>query len=578
MDHSEKLTRYTANFIDELVRSGLTNVVISPGSRSTPLAVLCRAHDEIQDWILVDERSAAYFALGIAKKLGKPVALICTSGTAAANYFPAVVEAYHARVPLVVLTADRPHELRGIGASQTIDQINLFGNYVKDFQEMALPEASAEMLRYVRHRASRTMRMAKQNNPGPVHVNFPFREPLMPDVNLPQLWGTRDTAFNESVEGKKCLSKQQLAQLAQKLSASEKGMIVCGPDTGTEHAVAIAQLAEKLHIPIVADPLSQMRTGSHDKTNVIAGYDAMFRNSKLRETLKPDYIIRFGAMPISKSYLFFVSEHAAADQYVVEAHDLVREPTNHTSTYLFSDYTGLCNALVKDLDDVQETNWLAKWQSLEDKTQTVLQKADSSGLTEGEATRIICEQQPDEHDIFVANSMPVRDMDSFLAPTEKTLTIHANRGTSGIDGVTSSALGVAAAAGKRVTLLIGDLSFYHDLNGLLAAKQYELDITIVLINNNGGGIFSFLPQAKQADQFEALFGTPLHLDFSKAVSLYDGKFCRVGNKEQLTDAFAQSYREKGLAVIEVCTDRTENVNWHQGVWDQVKQGLMENEG
>lgn len=577
MDHTEKLTRYTANFVDEMVRSGLRHVVISPGSRSTPLAVLCRAHKEIQDWVLVDERSAAYFALGIAKKSGESVAIVCTSGTAAANYFPAVVEAYHARVPLIVLTADRPHELRGIGASQTIDQLNLFGTYVKDFQEMALPEASEEMLQYVRNRAARTVRLARQNNPGPVHVNFPFREPLMPDVDLPQLWGGRDAAFNESVEGKKRLSEQALKQLAEELSTSGNGLIVCGPDTGEAHIEAIARLAEVLQVPVLADPLSQMRTGSHDKTNVIAGYDAMFRHQELREKLKPDYIIRFGAMPISKSYLFYAKEHAGCVQYVVESYDLVREPTNHASTYLFSDYTALCEDLTEKVAPSRGTDWIKKWQSLEKNTLETLCQVNSTGLTEGEATRMICELQLDGHDLFVANSMPVRDMDNFLIPSEKTIPLHANRGVSGIDGVTSSALGVAAAAGKRVTLLIGDLSFYHDMNGLLAAKQYELDLTIVLINNNGGGIFSFLPQAKQADQFEALFGTPLDLDFAKAVSLYHGQFHRVNDKQQFADIFTRSNHEKGLVVIEVCTDRTENVKWHEDVWKQVRQGLMKNE-
>src|SRR5690625_1425922 len=296
MNHTEKLTRYTANFVDELVCSGLRHVVISPGSRSTPLAMLCTEHERLNEWVLIDERSAAYFALGVARGTKRPVALVCTSGTAAANYFPAIVEAFYARVPLIVLTADRPHELRGIGASQTINQINMYGEFVKDFQEMAPPESTVEMLSYVRSRAARAVRIAEQGNPGPVHLNFPFREPLIPDLSLENIWGEQgktDTCYNFTYEGMKRLSVEHLKAISKKISNKQNGLLVCGPQVDETLKGKMTALSEQLQIPILADPLSQLRAGEHEKASVISGYDAMFRSQTVREFLKPDYIIRF---------------------------------------------------------------------------------------------------------------------------------------------------------------------------------------------------------------------------------------------------------------------------------------------
>src|SRR5690625_3739819 len=270
MNHTEKLTRYVANFVDELACSGLTHVVISPGSRSTPLAILFSEHERIKEWVLIDERSAAYFALGIAKKAKKPVALVCTSGTAAANYFPAIVEAYYARVPLVVLTADRPHELRSVGASQTIDQMNMYGKFVKDFKEMELPDDASYMLRYVRSRAARAVREAEQENEGPVHQNFPFREPLLPDLTLQNLWGEQDgSCYNQSYSGNRRLTGEQLTRLSEKIQQHKRGLIVCGPQVDESLGIAITALSEQLNIPVLADPLSQLRAGDHGQETII---------------------------------------------------------------------------------------------------------------------------------------------------------------------------------------------------------------------------------------------------------------------------------------------------------------------
>src|SRR5690606_6814702 len=266
MNHIERLTRYTANFVDELARRGITDVVISPGSRSTPLAMMFTEHPSIKEWVVIDERSAAFFALGLAKQSRRAVAIVCTSGTAAATYFPAVVEAYHSRVPLIVLTADRPHELRDIGAPQAIDQIKLFGGFVKWYHEMALPEASATMLTYARNRAAQAVHNAMEENQGPVHLNLPFREPLTPDFTLDHLWDPVGEKMTEqritSFQGKKQLSEGAISLLLRRLKEYKKGVIVCGPQTDPEFKEAVTALAEQWQIPVLADPLSQVRCGS----------------------------------------------------------------------------------------------------------------------------------------------------------------------------------------------------------------------------------------------------------------------------------------------------------------------------
>ena len=574
MNHIENLTRYTANFVDELACSGLRHVVISPGSRSTPLAILFREHEKINEWVVIDERSAAYFALGIAKETNEPVAIVCTSGTATANYFPAIVEAFHGRVPLIVLTADRPHELRGTGANQTIDQINMYGHFVKDFQEMALPDSSQAMLNYARNRAARAVQKAMIGNPGPVHYNFPFREPLLPDLSLPNLWGeSRTTSYNVTYAGEKRLTERSLNELSRKLNGKKKGLLVCGPQVHSSFAQAICALSEKLQAPILADPLSQLRSGSHSKNHIVTMYDAILKSERLRETLKPDFIIRFGAMPVSKSYLFYVEEHEDVLQIVVEDDDGIREPTNHSSNYIYAEGKAFCQDLLPYVDHVTDRSWINTWLTMEKAVIEEIENLPKSTLTEGEAVYKLLEVIPDQSTIFVANSMPVRDLDTFFTATNKDIFVHANRGVSGIDGTVSTALGVAATSHRKVTLIVGDLSFYHDLNSLLIAKHYDIDITIVLINNNGGGIFSFLPQAKEKKHFEALFGTPLDIDFKHAVSMFGGNYKLVQNREDYIENLQEAYERQGLCIIEVQTDRTENVAWHRKFWDHIEKRL-----
>jgi 2-succinyl-5-enolpyruvyl-6-hydroxy-3-cyclohexene-1-carboxylate synthase len=576
MNPTEVLTRYTANFVDELSKNGVTDIVISPGSRSTPLAMTIAEHPDIKEWIVIDERSAAFFAMGIAKKTGRAVALVCTSGTAAANYFPAIVEANYSRVPLIVLTADRPHELRDIGAPQAIEQLKLYGDYVKWFQEMALPEASENMLSYVRNKSARAVFMANEGNPGPVQLNFPFRDPLVPDFSIENLWSNQSSdPRNHTVEGKKQLSTNQITSIVEKLKGKGRGLIVCGPQTDQKLAQAVTQVAEAWGLPILADPLSQLRAGEHAKDLIVETYDAIFRDEKLRNKLRPDYIIRFGAMPVSKPYLFYVNENKHIPQLVVENYTGFREPTGNNTEFIFSDAVLFCKSLLTiEYTPEQDKEWLEGWQSMNRIAKKHLLAEDGAEITEGEAVRALVDVIPESSSIYVGNSMAVRDLDTFFFTTPKHLSILANRGANGIDGMVSSGLG-AAITGAPVTLVVGDLSFYHDLNALLIAKQYKLNITILLINNNGGGIFSFLPQSQEKKHFEVLFGTPVDIEFKHAVQMYGGMYASAGTEEELKAVLYDSYQHKGLSVVEVKTDRETNTSWHRSKWKAIAEELKD---
>jgi 2-succinyl-5-enolpyruvyl-6-hydroxy-3-cyclohexene-1-carboxylate synthase len=580
MNHTENLTRYTANFVDELIGNDVKHVVISPGSRSTPLALAFSEHEGIKEWVVIDERSAAFFALGLAKQTKSAVALVCTSGTAAANYYPAIVEAHYSRVPLVVLTADRPHELRDVGAPQAIDQLHLYGNYVKWFQEMALPESSPAMLEYVRQKAQRAVYLALEGNAGPVHLNFPFREPLTLDFSLKGIWkeGKNNTHLKAPMDGKKRLTDDELQSWMNRFNTMEKGLLVCGPQTDDEVLPEqLVALAEKWHLPILADPLSQLRNGSHHKGNVIETYDAILKNEEVRNQYKPDFIIRFGAMPISKAYLFFMKENKEVPQFIVEPHTGYREPTGNRTEFIYSDPVDFCSRLLKFDAPAFSRSWLEKWQEMNVVARNHLETRTEEKITEGGAIRALQEVIPVNTTLYVGNSMAVRDVDTFFFNDEKEVEILANRGANGIDGMVSSGVG-AAATGKRVTLVLGDLSLFHDMNGLHAAKHYGINITILLINNNGGGIFSFLSQSNDKKHFEALFGTPLNLEFEKVASLYGASYFAPETEDDVKESLKASYNREGISIIEVQTNRDENVKWHRMKWQAIANELLSEDG
>ena len=605
--HRPRLRQPRVDRVDELRRSGLHHIVICPGSRSTPLALSFAATPEIRTWMHIDERSAAFFALGLAKRLCEPVALLCTSGTAAANFLPAIVEANLTHVPLLILTADRPPELRDCGAPQAIDQNRLYGTHVRWFMETALPEASNAALRSIRTIACRAFASAQT---GPVHLNMPLREPLTPapiadqplppeSAREPLAWRGRpdDQPYIQVHQSRESDPDGAIAELADEIAANARGLILVGPQTDADLADALLALAGETGYPILADPLSQLRSSDHQL--VISSYDAFLRGEAFSAHYAPQLILRFGSMPTSKPLLLYLQRHAAiCTQVIIDPQHGWQEPTQLAAQMIYADAGSLARALSGllqkpgvSLDEArggslrapheqrERVGWQKVWVTAERVTREALAAAigDLPGLFEGRVFTELAELLPERALLYAGNSMPVRDMDTFFWPRVKGLRCLGNRGASGIDGVISSALGASAAseAGEVAVLVIGDLSFLHDLNGLLAAKLHRLNLVIVLVNNDGGGIFSFLPQAAYPEHFEQLFGTPIGLDFRPAVAMYGGRFERVTDWMAFRRALQVGLAQGGLHVIEVPSERESNVQLHRQLWQVVELALSQ---
>lgn len=576
----DALSMSVGALVDELTRAGVRHFCVCPGSRSTPLALTIARQSAAKLWMHLDERSAAFFALGLAKTLREPVALVCTSGTAAANFLPAVVEAFYARIPLVVITADRPHELRGVGAPQTIDQINLFGTHAKWFVDLAEPDAAPELLRYVRTVAARAVATACRGPAGPVHVNCPYREPLLP--NPSEASAAREAradgrAYVAVTAGVRILEAALVATLAAELRAAPRGLIVCGPQDDPMLADGVVRLAAALGYPVLADPLSGLRCGDHDRALVLDCYDAFLRDGTFVEHFAPEVVLRFGAMPTSKPLLLYLQRHRGCRQIVVDGDGGWNEPTLLASDVIHSDGRLLCDALAASLHQhvSEDLSWANSWQAADHAARTAIMAHFETldELFEGKVFAELAALLPDGALLYAGNSMPVRDLDTFFFGDKRQIRLLANRGANGIDGVVSSALGASATGVGPTVLAIGDLSFYHDSNGLLAAKQHGLNATIVLLNNDGGGIFSFLPQSSEQEHFEQLFGTPHGLDFRPLAEMYGARYERVTNWEAFRAAITRGIESDGLNIVEVRTERRRNVTLHREIWQIVSAAL-----
>jgi 2-succinyl-5-enolpyruvyl-6-hydroxy-3-cyclohexene-1-carboxylate synthase len=585
MSHITTLTTWVATLIDELVRGGANQFVISPGSRNTPLALAIARHPQARVWMHYDERSAGFFALGMARARRTPVTLVCTSGTAVANYLPSIVEANLSRIPLIVLTADRPHELRDNGAPQTIDQIGIFGRNPRWFSDLPEPLGDPAALDYLRSTMLRALASATGSPPGPVHLNLPFREPLVPDRQLlAELYERETTLQRHIAPGRRSLPSAELDRLVAQLGSNHRGLILCGPGCPPDLAEPLTSLAARLGYPILADPLSGLRNGSHKQTLVLSAYDAFLRNSRFCERYLPDLVLRFGAMPTSKPVLLYLQQHPGIRQIVIDGDAGWRDPTSLATEHIHADPVELCRAIEAhlvgpdpDLAPVAMplTRWSRPWLSAERSTRNTITSFcdEQDNLSEPAVFLDLATIMPAGATLFVGNSMPIRDCDTFFPGSSHPLTIAGNRGANGIDGLVSTGLGMAAAGAEPLVMVLGDLSLYHDSNGLLAARLHQLDATIVLINNDGGGIFSFLPQAAEADSFELLFGTPHGLDFRPLAEFYGADFARVADRPAFRAALQAAITGKGLQIIEVCTDRAENVAIHRAIWPQVSSAL-----
>jgi 2-succinyl-5-enolpyruvyl-6-hydroxy-3-cyclohexene-1-carboxylate synthase len=568
MDATNANTALASAFVEELARGGVSQAVISPGSRSTPLAVALWRQPKIDVTVILDERSAAYFALGAAQASSTPVAMLCTSGTAAANYHPAICEADESAVPLLALSADRPPELRGIGAGQTIDQLKLYGSSVRWFCEVGTHTADDQGLLHYRSVACRALAAARgEARPGPVHLNLPWREPLAPVAVEGAVTATDPLALEGRDERPLTAvtpidmepSNFLLDEVAGHIASAHSGVIVAGRQLDPELREPLAHLARAAGFPILAEPTSQLRCGPHDRSHVVSTYDHLLRDESFRESVKPDLILRFGEMPTSKPLREWLAE-SGADQIVVDPRGGWNEPTRRAAAILRADPTELAagwTARIGDAGRSAPSRWLEAEQAVREALKSELSQLDE--LTEPGLHLALGQAHSDGDLVYTASSMPIRDQEAFLPATSADALFLCNRGANGIDGLISSGIGAARASGRPTTIITGDLGLLHDVGGLAALRDVSAPVRIVVIDNDGGGIFGFLPQAQSLPkgEFEALLGTPRGVDIGKAADLF-GLFHReLETLAELPEALAS-----GNGLIEVKVDREANVDLH----------------
>jgi 2-succinyl-5-enolpyruvyl-6-hydroxy-3-cyclohexene-1-carboxylate synthase len=575
---------FAAALIDELARAGVREVCICPGSRSTALAIAAAQHTSLRCWSQIDERSAGFFAVGAAKATRAPAALICTSGTAAANFYPAVIEAYHAHVPLIVLTADRPPELREWGAGQTIDQVHLYGTHVRWFAEAAIPDGDPRMLRYARELGCRAVAGACGPPAGPVHINLPFRDPLAPS-SMPAeseiSTGKRgNQSYTRVCHGAQTPQPGDVERLVEVANSCERGVITCGPmDAEPELCAAIAELASVLGWPILADPTSQLRSGVHNQgAPVLGNADLFLRDERVARTLEPEVVLHFGGTPTSKSQRLWLEGHVPEHLILVDPEARWSDPCHLASELLHVDPIALCDALIRRVSRSRgESAWLRRVLRAERCAADVVERlvVDEDELLEPRAIRELAEALPDGAIIYVSNSMPVRDLDAFLPVSNRCLRVLANRGANGIDGMISSALGAAGSQPQPVVLLTGDLALLHDVGALQAARRHSLNLTIVVFNNDGGGIFSYLPVADRAEPeiFETHFRTPHGADLGGIVSGFGAEFARVSSWEHFRASFKSALATPGVSVVEIPVERDRSVAHHREIDSRVCEAL-----
>ena len=579
MDPTNANTALASAFVEELARGGLRHAVVSPGSRSTPLAVALWRQPEIEVTVILDERSGGFFALGAAQASGEPVALLCTSGTAAANYHPAVCEADESGLPLLVLSADRPPELRGIGAGQTIDQIKLFGSAVRWFCEVGTHVADDDGLLQYRSVACRALAAARgETRPGPVHLNLPWREPLAPLPVEGAVTATDPLAL-EGRPGRPLTAVTRidlepspflLDEVAGHIGDAIAGVIIAGRQLDLELREPLAHLARASGFPILAEPTSQLRCGPHDRSYVIATYDQLLRDEHFAKSVVPDLILRFGEMPTSKPLRAWLAA-SGADQIVVDPYGGWHEPSRRAAALLRADPTELASGWATRLEK-EERPAPEAWLAAESAAREALEAGlDGTGEISEPALHLALGRAHRDGDlVYTASSMPIRDQETFLPAAETDVVFLCNRGANGIDGLISSGIGAAHASGRPTTIVSGDLGLLHDIGGLAALRETTVAVRIVVIDNDGGGIFHFLPQAEAlgGEEFEALLGTPRGVSGEWAAALFDLPHRRLESLADLPAALAA-----GTGLIEVKTDRHTNVRTHRNLTERVGAAL-----
>ena len=570
------MNEYIAALVDEFYQLGVRHAVFSPGSRSTTMAMLFTEHEGFETYMNIDERSASFMALGIAKARKEPTVLVCTSGSAVAHYLPAILEAQYTGVPLIVLSADRPHTLLHVGAPQTVDQHKIFGSAVNYFEELAVPQES-HYYTYPRQVARKAYMKAMDTKKGPVHINVPLFEPLVPELsrnhfeagrssfkvlkpnyssvfgfdnrnNLTHINNTIDIAHNND-------STKEINNLLERY---ERILILAGPQIDIDEADTIRSFGEALQAPILADPLSNVR-GCNTSDVVISTYDALLAGQALWHELKPDCVIQFGQIVVSKRVQQMIASWTDVEYIEVNPTMDSMNPTGKTTMHVQASIDVFTHLYGKNNNS---DTYLNIWQRLDQVGKKQLSLAiDEPHCFEGRTIRELQKQIPEDGQIFVANSMTIRDFDYFWFSGESKAILYGNRGVNGIDGTISTALGLATN-GRPTYLVTGDLSLFHDLNGLAVAKNHNLNLTIIVHNNDGGGIFEYLPQ-KGTKHFDYLFSTSQGLDYSGAAKLYGCGYTKISSPDELSSVLANVSQETGVHIIEIPTNREYSRQLHK---------------
>ena len=570
------MNEYIAALVDEFYQLGVRHAVFSPGSRSTTMAMLFKEHEGFETYMNIDERSASFMALGIAKAHKEPTVLVCTSGSAVAHYLPAILEAQYSGVPLVVLSADRPHTLLHVGAPQTVDQNKIFGTAVNYFEELAVPQES-HYYTYPRQVARKSYMKAMDIKKGPVHINVPLFEPLVPELSRNHFEAGRSffkvvKPNYSSVFG--CDNRNNLTHINNAINIAhgndganeindlleryERILILAGPQIDIDEANTIRFFGETLQAPILADPLSNVR-GCNISDGVISTYDALLAGQALWHELKPDCIIQFGQIVVSKRVQQMIASWTDVEYIEVNPTMDSMNPTGKTTMHVQASIDVFTHLYGKNNNS---DKYLKLWQRLEQEGKKQLSTAiDEPHCFEGRTIRELQEYIPEEGQVFVANSMTIRDFDYFWFSGESKAVLYGNRGVNGIDGTISTALGLAAN-GRPTYLVTGDLSLFHDLNGLAVAKTHNLNLTIILHNNDGGGIFEYLPQ-KGTKHFDYLFSTSQGLDYSGAAKLYGCGYTKISSPDELSSVLAKIGQESGVHIIEIPTNREYSRELHK---------------
>ena len=550
---------FAATFVDELAQQGVEYACVSPGSRSAALAMALQRHPKIAVFVQIDERSGSFFAVGLAKATGKPVVILCTSGTAAAEFHPAVVEAFHSRTPLIVLTADRPPELRDVGANQAIDQQRLYGTSVRWFYDSGPPVELPNSARLWRRLAVRACAEAAA---GPVHLNMAFREPLVPPPGqVPVPLGEAPQSFTA---GAMMPTPNQVASLARALLRAQRPLVVAGE---MRDGARLASGLSRLGVPVLAEPTSQLRR--LESGTAVESYEALLRAGWSLQH-GPDLVIRLGGTPTSRVLNSWLAA-ASAPTFLVDPDRAWRDQDHVASTVLVCDP----QALLEGLPPVDRASWRDQWVDAGKKATAAIAAAlVSTPLHEGHIVRALAAKLPDPAQVFVGSSMPIRAVDSFWPYGKPRQVFLGNRGASGIDGLVSTGLGVAAAQPTVPTvLMLGDLSLYHDMNGLWALRRHGIRATVIVCDNNGGGVFNFLPQAHHTDVFEEIFATPLGLDFAQVARLYGMVYSPVTDRSGLEPAIADAISAQTSTMVVVKYKREDSVTGHRLCWEAAAGAL-----